>query len=80
MAPDRPAMRADDILRVTDAAAAAMTAETPDVRLHGPSWIFFFVAIMAFIAAKTLLFYRPVHRASVAYARLYWDLFNPLEF
>jgi hypothetical protein len=80
MATDRPAMGVDDFLRVTDAAAAALTVETADERLHGPSWLFFFMAIMAFIAAKTLLFYRPVHRASVAYARLYWNLFNPLEF
>lgn len=72
-------MRADDILRVNDAAAAPMT-DTPDVHSHGPSWIFFFVAIIALIAAKTMLFYRPVHRAGAAYARLYWDLFNPLEF
>ncbi len=80
MAADRPSMRVDDFLAVTDAAAAALTDEMPDVRLHGPSWLFFFMAIMAFIAAKTLLFYRPVHRATVAYARLYWALFNPLEF
>lgn len=51
-----------------------------DARLHGPSWTFFLVAIMAFIAAKITLLFRPVHRASIAYARLYWDVFGPLEF
>ncbi len=78
--PDRPAMRVDDILPVDDATPAPVTAETPGVRPHGPSLAFFLVAIMMFVAAKTTLLYRPVHRAGMAYARLYWNLFNPLEF
>jgi hypothetical protein len=58
----------------------AWTNDDTDVRSHGPSWTFFLVITILLITAKTALLFRPVHRASVAYARLYWDVFNPLEF
>lgn len=60
--------------------APVWTIDDPEVRSHGPSWTFFLIAILLFITAKTTLLFRPVHRAGVAYARLYWDIFSPLEF
>lgn len=60
--------------------APIWTIDDPEVRSHGPSWTFFLIAIILFITAKTMLLFRPVHRAGRAYARLYWDVFSPLEF
>lgn len=79
VAANRRAISLDDITPGSYA-EPAWTSGISNGRSQGPSWILFLAAISLFIAAKITLLYRPVHRLGVAYARLYHDVFSPLNF